>query len=233
MPCSHCRGRSHNIKTCPNLSQEEKENKINENKEKKQMAQERRRLVQERYQQEMEAERKRKEEEQKQMITYEVINNTQHELALYWGWNGTCNFRHFTYVPNNSSKTFRCNKEKHQVCFFHSLEVMDPSTNEVRKDICIGPNNNPEYAFKQVMKDYSGTIIIIDKEYVPKKTELDKWKESSLKANFLLEQIIKMGGKTYENLEPMLDMVEDIKVPNHSDYDRELAGVPSKLTNIT
>ena len=231
MPCSNCQGFGHNIKTCPNLSAEERERITKETKEKKKLAQERRIQVQERYQLAIEAEKKRKEELEKEMTIYEVINHTQHELALYWGLKGESVFNHFTYVPNNGSKTFRCNKEKHKICLFHTLEVMNENTTDVVK--FINYNNRYDHAFQQDMSDYDGTIIVIDKEYVPKKTELDKWKESSLKANFLLEQIIKMGGKTYENLEPMLDMVEDIKVPNHSDYDREIAGIPSKLTNIT
>ena len=44
------------------------------------------------------------------------------------------------------------------------------------------------------------------------------------------------GGKTmkeYENIEVFLDMVEDIEVPKCSEFEKEKAGVPSLLTNIT
>ena len=53
-----------------------------------------------------------------------------------------------------------------------------------------------------------------------------------IKINYLLQQIIKLGGKKYDNLEPVLDMVQDIQIPNHNDHDKELAGIPSALTNI-
>ena len=233
MPCSHCRCAGHNFKGCPDLSHEEKEKKSKENKDKKKMAQDRRRQSQERYEMVIAAARKQKEEQEKLATTYEIINYTQHELAIYWAWNENNDFSHFTYIPGNMTKELRCNKEKHQLCIFHSLEVMRPNVSDVHKHILMNDSNTFDHVFKMKMHEFDGTIVIVDKPFVPKKTELDQWKESSLKANFLLEQIIKMGGKTYENIEPMLDMVEDIKVPDHTDYDREIAGVPSKLTNIT
>jgi hypothetical protein len=139
-------------------------------------------------------------------------------------------------------------------------------------------------------------------EYKPPKTELEQWKECALKSNYLLQQIIMLGGgknenpkltsdlekreevsknkmanfqkmksifithqprgpkwhaivndawlqnvnlindlaesrkdlmRKNENLEPILDMIEDINIPVHTEYDKEFAGVPSSLTNIT
>ena len=38
----------------------------------------------------------------------------------------------------------------------------------------------------------------------------------------------------YENIEPFIDMVQDISIPaTCSEVDKERAGVPSTLTNIT
>tara|TARA_B100000902_G_C27286227_1_gene904567 strand:- start:325 stop:1038 length:714 start_codon:yes stop_codon:yes gene_type:complete len=71
------------------------------------------------------------------------------------------------------------------------------------------------------------------KEYQMPKSELDKWKECGLKSMFLLQEIIRLGGMKHENLEPILDLVQDIHIPNHEAIDRERAGVPSTLTNIT
>ena len=70
-------------------------------------------------------------------------------------------------------------------------------------------------------------------EYKPPKSELDQWKECAFKSYYLLNQLIMLGAKKDENLEPILDMVEDIQVPKHTEYDKEYAGVPSTLTNIT
>jgi hypothetical protein len=235
MVCSHCKCSGHNFKGCPDLTQEEKEKKIKENKEKKNNAIERRLQVQERYERATIAARKKKEEAEKQMKSYEIVNQTQHELAIYWAPDDNpLFFTHFSYIPGNTTKGIRCNKDKHQLCIFHSLEVTNPTlAPQTLRTIVMDGSTTFDPVFKMKMSDFDGNIIVVDKAFVPKKTELEQWKESSLKANFLLEQIIKMGGKTYENIEPMLDMVEDIKVPDHTEYDREIAGVPSKLTNIT
>jgi len=233
MVCSHCKSEGHNIKGCPDLTQEEKEKKIKENKDKKKIATERRLRAQELYQREMEEVRKKKEELDKQLTTYEIINNSQDELSIYFATNESSFFTLFAHISGKISNKIRCNKDKHQICIFHSLEVTKPETSQIYKSFTMDGNTKLEPVFKMKMCDFDGDIIVVDKEFVPKKTELEQWKESSLKANFLLEQIIKMGGKTYENIEPMLDMVEDINVPVHTDYDREIAGVPSKLTNIT
>lgn len=87
-------------------------------------------------------------------------------------------------------------------------------------------HNYPEFEVPQ-------RIIYINHKMEKVKTELEKWKECGLKSHFLLNEIIKMGGKQYDNLEPLLDLVEDINLPNHTEYDKELAGIPSQLTNIT
>ena len=75
--------------------------------------------------------------------------------------------------------------------------------------------------------------IHIIKDYVISKTELEKWKECGLKSLFLLKELERLGGKQYENLEPILDMVQDINLPDHTELDKELAGVPSVFTGLT
>jgi len=76
-------------------------------------------------------------------------------------------------------------------------------------------------------------ITVSPYDYSPPKSELEKWKEVGLKSNYLLQQLIKLGGMKYPNLEPILDMVQDIHLPPHTDNDKEIAGIPSGLTNIT
>ena len=75
-------------------------------------------------------------------------------------------------------------------------------------------------------------IYIEQKVYIEEKTELEKWKEVGLKSNYLLQELIKLGGEKYENLEPIFDMVKDIPIPEHTPHDREIAGIPSILTNV-
>jgi hypothetical protein len=229
MVCSHCKQTGHNYRTCPHLSQEEKDKILKENKKKKEEANQRR----ERWLQHQGNLRRRYIETQR--LKYEFINQSDYELAVYWGGENSNILKHFSYIQNHSVGDITCNKN-HRICIFHSLQVTNPiSPNQVISEINIEGELFQRYPpiFDEYMKNIDVNIIVLNKEFKPVKSEIDKWKESSLKANYLLEQIIKLGGKKYENLEPILDMVQDINIPTHNDYDRELAGIPSKLTNIT
>jgi hypothetical protein len=82
--------------------------------------------------------------------------------------------------------------------------------------------------------DETPLIIINDiKDYKPVKTELEKWKETAFKSMFLLTELRRMGASNNENLAPMIDMIEDISLPPHTEMDKEVSGVPSTFTNIT
>jgi len=83
------------------------------------------------------------------------------------------------------------------------------------------------------LEDFEDLTINLIKEYHRPKTDLEQWKECGLKSLFLLKELERMGAKKYDNLEPILDMVQDIKLPEHSEMDKEQAGVPSVFTNIT
>ena len=56
---------------------------------------------------------------------------------------------------------------------------------------------------------------------------------SSLKMNYLMKEMIRMGAQDNPNLEPIIDLYQDIHLPEHDSIDLEAAGVPSELTNIT
>ena len=73
---------------------------------------------------------------------------------------------------------------------------------------------------------------------------MEEWKEVALKSHYLLKQIESMSSekkdgklfinKNYDPISPFIDMIQDIVIPqNCSEYDKERAGIPSSLTNIT
>ena len=74
--------------------------------------------------------------------------------------------------------------------------------------------------------------ITLFKEYKPVKSELEQWKESTLKSMFLLKELERLGASKYENIESIMDMIQDIHIPIHTEYDKEQAGIPSVFTNI-
>jgi len=65
------------------------------------------------------------------------------------------------------------------------------------------------------------------------KGELEKWKEAALKADFLIKQLKRLGIEKNENYNAVVDLHQDIVIPEHSERDKELAGIPSTFTNVT
>ena len=65
-----------------------------------------------------------------------------------------------------------------------------------------------------------------------KLSDEDKWRKAALKSRFLLTEMKRLGADNNPNLEPVLDLLQDIDYPIFSDIDKEHAGVPSALTNL-
>ncbi len=56
---------------------------------------------------------------------------------------------------------------------------------------------------------------------------------ASLKMNYLIQEMIRMGARNNPNLEPIVDLHQDIQLLDHDSIDLEAAGVPNEFTNIT
>tara|TARA_Y100000817_G_scaffold313979_1_gene311427 strand:- start:171 stop:1073 length:903 start_codon:yes stop_codon:yes gene_type:complete len=127
--------------------------------------------------------------------------------------------------------------------------------NEYRKDInspyqqlltvVLDPSFKKPRTLESIMIFYTNNIqedILIDSS---KQDPLDQYypttpnKEnqalfSSLKMNYLIQQMIRLGGLEHETLGSILDLHQDIQIPPHDDLDLEASGVPNKLfTNVT
>jgi len=70
-------------------------------------------------------------------------------------------------------------------------------------------------------------------EVKSEKKEIDKWKEAALKCDFLIKELKRLGIETNDNFACIIDMHQDIIIPEHGETDKEIAGIPSTLTNIT
>lgn len=93
-------------------------------------------------------------------------------------------------------------------------------------------NDDMEASICVVSREGMGFVIgKYDPHYYDSRN-IDQWKRYGLKSMYLLQQIIKLGGMNYENLAPILDMVQDIETPAHNEADKERAGIPSALTNV-
>jgi hypothetical protein len=246
MPCTHCKQAGHTYRTCPTMSDEEKKEKAKKIEEEKKEREARRnirlarqaevrRIIEARR---AAAARYEVANPPRQLaILYEVSNTTDHEVVLYWtNAEGPTILKRFSYANSHSTNSIRCVKDKHRIVGIPFLEVCENNGPNAKDVIhCPSPNEIPYQTVVDVtLKELEGTNIIIDCEYNPPKKEIDQWKECALKSKYLLEQLIKLGGMKYENLVPILDMVQDITIPaSCSEIDKEMAGVPSALTNIT
>ena len=89
----------------------------------------------------------------------------------------------------------------------------------------------PSNVLKFITLDYGKHEEIVIEEEPP--NDETKWRSAALKSRYLLEQMERMGAKNNPNLEPIMDLLQDIDFPECSEVDKERAGIPSGLTNIT
>ena len=92
----------------------------------------------------------------------------------------------------------------------------------------LGKGLKSDILFEDIANDIN-SIIEIKKNY----TELEKWREAALKGDYLLKQLIRLGIGENETYEPIIDLHQDIILPEHTESDKEIAGIPSVFTNIT
>jgi len=234
MVCSHCGQAGHTYRRCPTMTEEQKKEKSKQIKEEKERRIQRRREREERVR--VRQERLQRIQEENKKVVYEVINMTEYEVVLYWGFNNGSTVKKFAYSGIHSTSKIHVVKGIHRIVAIPFLEVCENNSPNAIKEIELSESKEVPYVtmFNMEMKDFDGTSIVIDGDYKPKKTEIEEWKECALKSKYLLDQVIKLGGLDYDNLNPILDMVQDITVPKTcSEVDKEMAGIPSTLTNIT
>lgn len=251
MVCSHCNQAGHTYRTCPSMTEEQKKAKAEEIKKKKEETAQRREQRRQRN-----AERQRVQDELQRrknlpISKYTVSNPMDYEVVIYWtfskpDYGNIYRARALTYCGSHTSVTISCKKELHRLIMIPFLEVTIPGRVDAMQSIMISENGELQQktVFDMNMQEYDGTEIIIDQEYTPPKSEMDLWKECALKSKYLLDQIYMLTGgldkdgnvskEEFENIAPVLDMIQDISIPSTcTEIDKERAGVPSGLTNIT
>lgn len=159
---------------------------------------------------------------------YKIINNNNYPMYIYWSNIGE-NVINYTHCIGESSTTSIKAYPMHRFVFIPVPEIQSISS---VKSIDLSTSNY-FIAGDFNLCDFEDTPIHVIKEYKKTKTELEQWKECGLKSLFLLKELDRMGATKYDNLEPIMDMVQDIELPPHTEFDKEMAGVPSTFTNIT
>jgi hypothetical protein len=247
MVCSHCGQPNHNYRTCPELTSEQRQEMIeqrarirqasrqrsrNNQRQRQLQRQQQRQLQRQQQQQQQQEQIQQQQQEQLQQQTTEFlfVNENEYEIVMYF--KSRDKLMRLCYIPAwGSFERIIPDFVRIYVFPITSLQI-----EELHNPGELNLNNLPAEPIQIVkLQDYLEvpTIWIKRQEIRQSKSELDVWRECGLKSMYLLEQIIKLGGKQNENLEPILDMVQDIEVPECSEQQKEIAGIPSRLTNIT
>ena len=161
--------------------------------------------------------------------TYKIFNNNNYPVYTYWSNIGADNIKFIQYTSEFSDAIIKA-LPKHRLVFIPATEFRVPPVqgSSINLSQC-----NYFIAGDFKLEDFEDLTIHLIKEYQRPKTDLEQWKECGLKSLFLLKELERMGAKKHDNLEPILDMVQDIKLPEHTEMDKEQAGIPSTFTNVT
>jgi hypothetical protein len=241
MPCSHCGLSGHNIQTCRVEGAEESRQRRSQERDQREQA---RREVVERVQRAQRELQARDAHRAKKFPTLYVFNNNPYRISLYYCRAGEdeTSYRYWTDIEEMGQIKINQDSPDSHLFFIPSslclvegqmlgsglraprFSVEEMNTLFVVTDVIFGRNN---------VRPKPNNEIYLLREFIVPKTPIEQWKECSLKSLFLLDQLITLGAKSNDNYEMILDLVQDIPVPQHEELDRENAGVPSAFTNIT
>ena len=107
----------------------------------------------------------------------------------------------------------------------HRLDIEPPYHPQTDKQFFIQP-----YCEINIHEGTKDITFIDEKDSL---SELNRWKFNALKLDYLVREIIKLGGKDNDMFGLILDLHDDIQLENVSDIMKDIAGIPSKMTNIT
>ena len=154
-----------------------------------------------------------------------ITNETNNSLDVYWYFRrpdapdySECK-KMETIMSKKQSKLWRINKNIHIIIININSDNYYLNKNEYY--INLKPFITEEYDYEQIIRN----IFIRD--------ELSQWKESTLKMDFILKELKRLGIEDNDTLASIIDLHQDINIPSHNEFDKDNAGIPSSLTNIT
>lgn len=157
--------------------------------------------------------------------TVNYVNNTNQTAYVYWLKGPQELLRHCCDVTKESvvinlsfpSSSYALNTRIVVLKTKLNRAMMYNLRNIPKKDIIMETNNTIQ----------NQTIVI--------EADINQWKEAALKMDYMFKQMIKLGAdneKVYSNIAPIVDMHQDIYIPEHTEQDKESSGIPSVLTNV-
>lgn len=228
--CSHCGEQGHNIRTCPNMSSEERQQRENQRLER---TQRRRQLISQNnlpgY--------------NKQKVRFE--NPNTYPVCVFWRFNVPSDpppqWNMFSMVIPEFGGVTNFTFSRHhdiKVVPLEDITSDNPTNIDSLFEVCVlnGPDffdNTSPVDSSQYVDEINYFYLIKRKEYTPRLDPLTMWKNASLKSMYLLKELIRFGADKNDTYGMILDLVQDIKLPDFTEMDKEIAGVPSTFTNLT
>ena len=166
--------------------------------------------------------------------TIELINMRDTKFLIYWVIGnyliqdldeGENDIKYIGMI-NNHSKFNIMTLDGHRFYLIPNRLNREPSYHpKTDKEFIIEP-----YLQLNIHEGIKNNLFIDEKENL---SELNKWKFNALKLDYLIREVIKLGGKNNDVLESVLDLYDDIQLDTVTESIKDLAGIPSEMTNIT
>ena len=232
--CGACGEPGHDRRTCQ-LPQEIR---------RRQRASESRRRIREARYQQIRAEHEARRIAEKTIHTLIFYNCNDYPVILFWIGNNIrldqeVKSKYMSHIEAGSDIDIRSFSTNVFVAI-HQQEVIDKMNTMDENGIIKLKLSDYQYhsiieVSKSLLPDGSQQkeFYLEPKPYTKKKTELEQWKECGIKSMFLLHELDRLGVSKNDNYACIMDMVQDITVPEMTEFDKELAGVPSTFTNVT
>lgn len=135
------------------------------------------------------------------------------------------NIKYIGLLLKKNSFDIKCVNGHRLYLIPHKLDNAPPYHPNTDKEFFIDP-----YCQINIHEELEDKIIIDKKDSL---SELNQWKFNTLKLDFLIRELIRLGIKDNSNYEFILDLYDDIHINPVTEYEKEISGIPSKLTNIT
>ena len=229
--CSHCGEVGHNIRTCPNMTTEERRNyeELRDLRTQRRLARARGR----RHARQNVVQPGQKNE------CVRIINNNSFAVCIFWRFCEHNVRKMFSTVVSEYCGTTVQFSESHVIRIVPTDEIKsnDPTNGDVDTMFVVGEINGKEFfegSSRNGNQDgWDFEYTCPTKIYSPPKDPLTMWKHATLKSIYLLNELIRLGARKNPTYDVILDLIQDIQIPEHSEIDKESAGIPSSFTNIT
>ena len=133
------------------------------------------------------------------------------------------------YISNENSNVFTTENKEYSYMGTIYPRSLDKLINE---ELIIEDNIKDTYTLNEYYEKDNDKRFPLYPSF--KLNEKNQALISSLKMNYLLNEMKRLGGLEDDNYGCILDMHEDILIPDHNDLDLEAAGLPNKLfTNVS